>query len=168
VNYGRERNGARSPRRSGDLRSNEVRGRETGAQRNWTSRPRSPSAATGGWATLKHAFCETKPFVMLKKSHLYGTRRMGCVDYRKMTNGSVFSVGRKGRTGGTWRAYFAKASAIAKGHADGSKTGRRAAATREANARDENDLRLPRKLHRGVSSNLAPPLPSRFGLSFAW
>src|ERR1019366_5799287 len=38
----------------------------------------------------KPAFCETKPFVMLKKTHLYDSERMGCADYRKMTNGFVF------------------------------------------------------------------------------
>jgi hypothetical protein len=35
-------------------------------------------------------FCETKPFVMLRKSYLCGMGRMGYVDYRKMTNGFVF------------------------------------------------------------------------------
>src|ERR1017187_10253628 len=35
-------------------------------------------------------FCETKPFVMLRKSYLCGTGRRSYVDYRKMTNGFVF------------------------------------------------------------------------------
>ena len=35
-------------------------------------------------------FCETKPFVMLKELHLYGSERNSCIDYRKMTNGFVF------------------------------------------------------------------------------
>src|ERR1035437_8444076 len=38
----------------------------------------------------KPAICETQPFVMLKKPHLYGSERRGCIDYRKMTNGFVF------------------------------------------------------------------------------
>ena len=45
----------------------------------------------------KPAFCETNPFVMLTKTHLYGSERMGCVHYRKMTNGFVFA-GRRGRS----------------------------------------------------------------------
>jgi hypothetical protein len=35
-------------------------------------------------------FCQTKPFVMLKKMHLYDSERKGCADYRKMTTGFVF------------------------------------------------------------------------------
>jgi hypothetical protein len=35
-------------------------------------------------------FYQTKPFVMLKKKHLYGSERIGYVDYRKMTTGFVF------------------------------------------------------------------------------
>src|ERR1035437_3816913 len=45
----------------------------------------------------KPAFCETKPFVMLRKTHLYGSERKSCADYRKMTNGFVFG-GRRGRS----------------------------------------------------------------------
>jgi hypothetical protein len=36
-------------------------------------------------------FCETKPIVMLGKLHLYGLWRRSWIDYRKMTNGFVFS-----------------------------------------------------------------------------
>ena len=35
-------------------------------------------------------FYQTKPFVMLKKMHLYWSERKGCADYRKMTNSFVF------------------------------------------------------------------------------
>ena len=45
-------------------------------------------ATTGEGAPLR--FYQTKPFVMLKKLHLYYSERMGCADYRKMTNGFVF------------------------------------------------------------------------------
>jgi len=44
----------------------------------------------GEEGTQKHAFCETKPIVMLGKPHLYGLWRTSWIDYRKMTNGFVF------------------------------------------------------------------------------
>jgi hypothetical protein len=52
---------------------------------------RAQPKPSGRQGLQKPRFYQTKPFVMLKKSYLCGTRRMGCVDYRKMTNGFVFS-----------------------------------------------------------------------------
>src|SRR6266404_9144579 len=50
----------------------------------------SPSTRLRARGPQKHAFCDTKPFVMLTKWHLYGAERRSCVDCRKMTNGFVF------------------------------------------------------------------------------
>ena len=50
-----------------------------------TARNRHP-----GGTPLPPRFYQTKPFVMLAKWHLYFWERVGCVDYRKMTNGFVF------------------------------------------------------------------------------
>ena len=57
-------------------------------------RIKSHAQAAAGWGcdpgTTPPHFYQTKPFVMLKETHLYGSERIRYVDYRKMTNGFVF------------------------------------------------------------------------------
>jgi len=82
---------------------------ERGARRDTWTTGIVPYNSEGTRATLPPRFYQTKPFVMLKKMHLYGSGRMGCIDYRKMTNGFVFlemggrggPAGRCGRGGQT-------------------------------------------------------------------
>jgi hypothetical protein len=54
----------------------------------WASRP-TPILTEDQWASTPR-FYQTKPFVMLRKQHLCDSERMGCIHYRKMTNGFVF------------------------------------------------------------------------------
>src|ERR1039458_8154737 len=56
-----------------------------------STRRQSAVATRGGTGHHTPRFYQTKPIVMLGKTYLCGTRRMGCVDYRKMTTGFVFS-----------------------------------------------------------------------------
>src|SRR5882724_8508816 len=62
---------------------------ETAKADGWASRPYQRPAFTQEGSPLNTPFCETKPFVMLEKWHLYGSERRGCIDYEKMTNGFV-------------------------------------------------------------------------------
>src|ERR1039457_1107931 len=93
----------------GDLRSRETaqsgdRRRTLGARTALTER-----GYRGEEGTQKHAFCETNPIVMLSKLHLYGLWRMSWIDYRKMTNGFVFLVGKKGPRSASTERYGCRA-----------------------------------------------------------
>jgi len=80
---------------SGGSVATESRSRNRGcrgmaARRGYTKGIRRRQGIGGQGGPQNPRFCETKPFVMLNKTHLYHSERMGCADYRKMTNGFVF------------------------------------------------------------------------------
>ena len=122
--------------------------------RSTATEPRSARAATGEGRPIPPRFYQTKPVVMLRKSYLCGARRMGYVDYRKMTTGFVFPgwkgrarnapTERRGYRGGRGRKnmYICKTNRIGLGFLVGSERTQAKACGYDVQARADRAARL--------------------------